>query len=1131
MRLERLSLSPCGPFLQHTFSFGSGLQVIYGPNEAGKSSTLKAVYALLYGFKEDELRFGSSEPRLHGVLASGSGQTVEFARRRGRKDTLLDEERRPLPADLLEPFLRGVSPKMFREFFGIDWKTLQEGSLQLLEDRGDLAESLFGASLGNGELKRLLKELDDKARDKFTPNTRTKGIAKLLSDCKQLEGELKNQTTRPEQFAKAQQELARAEKEATRLRRSQEQSRSRLLDLSRHCEALGLWQELQQYQDRRLALGSLPVLSRDFPSRRSAARAEQNKASAEILELSLQKQRLQQQLQGTDFKELWLQNASRLAELNERRAALQPVRQQLPARQAELARLKEEHQQLVRQLGLTSGSPCPSPLLRDRLQQCSEKLISERQNLESLHKSVAEREQRLVEAREQLQSLADTPDPLPLQLLAEESGRALTLSEQERKAARRAESLQRELQAAFQRLPLWNGSLEELLCYRPPLAAQREALAAELQRHLEQSNEFKRDLEKQQLSRDKLQQQYEEVSGDLPSADRLQEARQRREELWQLLQQDAEQRSSYEAAVRLCDEVTDRLLAGAERHARRQALLQQLQAVSLECHTLEKQLAETRHAQQSCQQAWEKLWAPLQPLQPAAMTEWVRVCDQVVQKHGEAAEAAEELGELRQRLDVLRQHLVQGLQAPPESSLEELHRRIRSELQALETPRARKRQLEGEIATLERDGGRDRLQAHQSKAQVEIFQREYEQALAACALPAETEPSTASTMLKLLARLDTVEQESRKLGALVEVQEQDLRHFEAETVEVATLLQEPVPQSEFESYVRSLAQKLAEEQERQRQRRELERRWEQLLADEQRQLVLLGQAEDTLQKLLVEAGVESLDQLPEMEERVERAQTLDLQIQEKRAALQRLLPEEALQKLGELDAATLQSELALEQQRLNETLERLREVDQRQGAARLQLEQLQERQGSVDKAQDLENLHNRILEESQQYLRLQLARGVLRKEVERYSQSRQQPLLEGTSRYFERLTRGRYQQVLADYVGGNDRQSLFGVRSGERVGVDAMSQGTRDQLYLALRLATLDHWMERRGAFPLVLDDLCVQFDDERAAATLAVLAELGQRTQVLYFTHLQRDVELVRGLPCDLHTLPQPCLETEVAV
>jgi uncharacterized protein YhaN len=76
-----------------------------------------------------------------------------------------------------------------------------------------------------------------------------------------------------------------------------------------------------------------------------------------------------------------------------------------------------------------------------------------------------------------------------------------------------------------------------------------------------------------------------------------------------------------------------------------------------------------------------------------------------------------------------------------------------------------------------------------------------------------------------------------------------------------------------------------------------------------------------------------------------------------------------------------------------------------------------------------------------------------------------------------------------------------------------MSSGTRDQLYLALRLATLERFIDNAEPMPLVVDDILINFDDQRARATLGVLAELANKTQVLLFTHHGRVREMGAGI------------------
>ena len=90
---------------------------------------------------------------------------------------------------------------------------------------------------------------------------------------------------------------------------------------------------------------------------------------------------------------------------------------------------------------------------------------------------------------------------------------------------------------------------------------------------------------------------------------------------------------------------------------------------------------------------------------------------------------------------------------------------------------------------------------------------------------------------------------------------------------------------------------------------------------------------------------------------------------------------------------------------------------------------------------------------------------------------------------------------------------MTGVRpNGSIVPVSGMSTGTADQLYLALRVASIEDYLERAEALPFVSDDLFINFDDDRAAAGFTLLGELSKKTQVLFFTHHHHLVDIARN-------------------
>jgi uncharacterized protein YhaN len=146
---------------------------------------------------------------------------------------------------------------------------------------------------------------------------------------------------------------------------------------------------------------------------------------------------------------------------------------------------------------------------------------------------------------------------------------------------------------------------------------------------------------------------------------------------------------------------------------------------------------------------------------------------------------------------------------------------------------------------------------------------------------------------------------------------------------------------------------------------------------------------------------------------------------------------------------------------------------------------------------------------------VRLAASVLKREIERYRERHRAPLLQYAAELFERLTLGGFTGLDVEY-GENDEPVLVCVRADHtHVSVPGLSTGTRDQLYLALRLASIRHLATQREPLPLILDDILVHFDDERARAALVTLADFAATTpvQVLFFTHHQRLCELAEAV------------------
>jgi uncharacterized protein YhaN len=151
------------------------------------------------------------------------------------------------------------------------------------------------------------------------------------------------------------------------------------------------------------------------------------------------------------------------------------------------------------------------------------------------------------------------------------------------------------------------------------------------------------------------------------------------------------------------------------------------------------------------------------------------------------------------------------------------------------------------------------------------------------------------------------------------------------------------------------------------------------------------------------------------------------------------------------------------------------------------------------------------------YSTLRLAAAILTRGIERYREKSQGPVLARASQLFAGLTCGSFAGLQIDDEG--DGPVVKGVRpDGRFVGVGGMSSGSHDQLYLALRLASLESWLQAHEPIPFIVDDILLNFDDLRALAALQALVELSRQTQVLFFTHHRHLVDLALAhLPGDV--------------
>jgi uncharacterized protein YhaN len=192
---------------------------------------------------------------------------------------------------------------------------------------------------------------------------------------------------------------------------------------------------------------------------------------------------------------------------------------------------------------------------------------------------------------------------------------------------------------------------------------------------------------------------------------------------------------------------------------------------------------------------------------------------------------------------------------------------------------------------------------------------------------------------------------------------------------------------------------------------------------------------------------------------------------------------------------------------------RLADLLQTKGRRQKELDLMDGSDAAARLADDAQATLATLRADAERYLRIRLATRILRAQIETYRQQNQGPVLARASDHFNTLTIGSFAGLATDFD-TKDEPILVGLRPDEgRVHVDGMSAGTRDQLYLALRLASLEKYLDSHEPMPFIVDDILVDFDDQRSAAALQALADLAERTQVILFSHHSQVVTLAQAL------------------
>lgn len=1162
MKIRKLFLQAFGPFTQTTldFSGAAGLHVIYGPNEAGKSSALRAMADLRYGIpmrSKDDFVHAFRDMLVAGSFENAAGQPIGLARRKGNKDTLLladPETGAPIAGSQIAPevllaLTGGVERAQFDTMYGLDSEHLRRGGQMLIQGEGELGAALFEASTGAAGIQAMLATLSADAKRYYAPRGQSPALndaARELDDARQR---YKKAITRPEQWKVLERARKEAQERLAEIRAQLAAQRQRVAQLSELRAVEPLLRELDAAAHEWQQVQAHVALAPDARHQRLAAQQQQMHAQGARQEAEAALQQCLHDLQGLQPEPLLLAHSAAIERLQSDSAQVRRVREERARLQATVDAEAGQLQAQAQRMGLDTSAHS-LPALLGQLPSASDQA-----GAEQALQQVKDAAQDLQRASTQLTALRARQETLQKneqapfsaahqQALSQALRRAQGLGDAEQRLAELRAAFaadQRKLQRTLRDLGL--ASVEPLAQSSWLASAaidgyerERTDLLQSIALHQDKLQTLKKDGAVQQRRRASLG-----AAGEVVTADTLQHARSLREQGWQgvrraLLESATAPAAAagqvspdalaqaFEHAQTEADRQADLLREGAQRAVQITECEQRIDEMNKEQQALQASAALCQTALAACEARWTQALA--QSGVPAGtanvVREWLVLRQTALDQHERLLQDEQAQTALQARIDDAISPLcaalaAAGSTAPAEgadlASLVAAGAALEHEGVALRLAIERRSQ---DLAQLAQDIEAQTGHVAQQQQRLHTCQHELDALCQRLGLGAGTSaPAVRQQLLDLREWASAYQLHGEHLRQL-QVLQHSADTLASDAAALGVLLQTPLT-GPLDVWVDGLVQQLAQSRQASALQETLLQRQSTERARQERAQTELVAAQHTLAALVAQAQVAQVDALPEAELRSDQRRDVAARLQTLRAQLARTSSQDAdslRAALASQDSAALEQEkqacaVQVEQLEQDEKLAIAAEH-----AAQHAVAEIDTSDAAAQAREEMEAAVARYRAGVRPWAQLKLAEALLTEALRRHREKAQGPVLALAGEYFCLMTGGRFERLLVD-VDSSTPVLLAQPQEGAPVGIPALSEGTADQLHLALRLAALQVQRRPERQMPLVLDDVFMTADDTRAAHMFQALEKFSAGGQVLVFTHHQHLADIAtRALP-----------------
>jgi uncharacterized protein YhaN len=1158
MKFLDLRMKPFGKFdsQSQSIEFDSnihptaGFYMVVGRNEAGKSTTLAAIERFLFGFpRNDHYNIGGVRHQwVGGTIQYEEGQKTFIWRKSTQKETLFFENQLDKhPENILSKDIEPVNQSFYMDSYGLNQQKLREGGEAIVYFKGEVAEILFGESLGNlHRFEKLRPELIKQSEEIYKPKTRGKSNSPLNNISlvrKTLAEDLRAEVTRSAEARKIQDDIKLCVEKIKEFDEFLKKSYEELDLTKRKSQSLNYIDQINSKKAELVAFGQIPEIEEGLGNQFSTnvALLGTNKESISKSETKLDE--YEQEIGLITIQQDVIDANDAISELaNEisRNQEREENRKKLVNGLEETASVLDAE---LKDLGFDPARPELVPhvdtVYRERLKKLGTKIVDLEKLASNGERDIKNKQSEVSRLRNEIEQGESVYDMTAIQLLMSELE---TLADEfklvKSNESNRKKRLQK-LEDMIRSLPSWHGNYDTFRNLNLPdsevveLSFQRLKSAKIL---MEQDQLKLSDLELKYRTKDKgLKRKIEQLK--VPTLAELADVRKKRDENWFRIKENwlGEQIWPLDQRERFAEEF-ETLLATSDQIAERLRESSNLVSEWLQLEDLKTENEEVRERLQNSTKVyeialneWKSLYSFLDsiPDEPELMEPWRKI-------RGEIERIENEIREIEQDTDEYKIRWKRFYESRIKDQFEsictidvtaDLARKLFSDLkshrelsnQSRSDKESRLLKLESECSELEKD-------QLTNQTELKAKRKEWVQELNTNGLDAKIEPDNFEFYIERLSRWRKDYSYLSERQETIEKLEQKINVFSSQTNELGKKIQIN-QESTAELTVYAMLKLLNSEKDKQkkleiatknkaRTKKELDELKNKTIELETKIHGILN----TIQKNTIEEAQAFFE---------EHSQWLKIQreIQKLEKAL------EPLRKDFELDYWT---QLVLEQtaEQYEESIENIsKRIEDLKGQRdeQLQIEQNHKgelkriesrvRQGRDIMVRNEMQLHfQQTAEHIETYIKNMLTIKILEEAATEYKKKMGDNVIDIASGYIRRLTGDSFGglKIVTTESGHN---KIVGVRSmldpdSDELGLNQLSEGTRDQLFLALKLAMIQNRLDERKKLgkcplPVIFDDILVQFDDQRAKAAFEIFQELAQKTQVIFLTHHEHLVQV----------------------